>query len=52
MTISARPAPARDRLLRSASSLFYAEGLRGVGVDRVIADAEVTLATFYRHFPS
>ena len=52
MTISARPAPARDRLLRSASSLFYAEGLRGVGVDRVIAAAGVTLATFYRHFPS
>ncbi|QTE30136.1 TetR/AcrR family transcriptional regulator [Pengzhenrongella sicca] len=48
----ARPSPARDRLLRAASALFYAEGLRGVGVDRVIAQASVTRATFYRHFPS
>ena len=51
MTSAVRPSPARDRLLRTASSLFYAEGLRGVGVDRVIAEAAVTRATFYRHFP-
>lgn len=45
------PSPARDRLLAAASALFYAEGLRGVGVDRVIERASVTRATFYRHFP-
>jgi AcrR family transcriptional regulator len=43
---------ARNRLLGSASRLFYAEGLHSVGIDRVIADAGVTRATLYRHFPS
>jgi AcrR family transcriptional regulator len=43
---------ARDRLLATAARLFYSEGIRAVGVDRVIAEAQVTRATFYRHFPS
>lgn len=43
---------ARSRLLRTASELFYAEGIHAVGVDRVIAAAPVTRATLYRHFPS
>ncbi|MDI2030431.1 helix-turn-helix domain-containing protein [Saccharopolyspora sp. TS4A08] len=43
---------ARARLLRAATRLFYAEGLHAVGVDRVIAEAQVTRATLYRHFPS
>ncbi|MFF1612821.1 TetR/AcrR family transcriptional regulator [Amycolatopsis sp. NPDC058278] len=42
---------ARARLLASASRLFYTEGLHSVGIDRVIADAGVTRATLYRHFP-
>ena len=52
MTTAVRTSEARDRLLRTASALFYAEGLRGVGVDRVVAEASVTRATFYRHFPA
>ncbi|WP_345710789.1 TetR/AcrR family transcriptional regulator, partial [Kineococcus glutinatus] len=51
MSTAVRPSEARERLLRTASALFYAEGVRGVGVDRVIAEASVTRATFYRHFP-
>jgi AcrR family transcriptional regulator len=47
-----RVSEARERLLRTASALFYGEGIRAVGVDRVIAEAGVTRATFYRHFPS
>ncbi|MBZ2197064.1 TetR/AcrR family transcriptional regulator [Occultella gossypii] len=43
---------ARTRLLNTASRLFYADGLRAVGIDRVIAEAQVTRATLYRHFPS
>ncbi|WP_433165486.1 TetR/AcrR family transcriptional regulator [Kribbella sp. CA-247076] len=43
---------ARSRLLDTATGLFYAEGLHAVGVDRVIAEAQVTRATLYRHFPS
>lgn len=42
---------ARSRLLNAATGLFYAEGLHSVGVDRVIAAAQVTRATLYRHFP-
>jgi AcrR family transcriptional regulator len=49
---SATASPARARLLETASSIFYADGIRHVGVDRIIAEAQVTRATFYRHFPS
>lgn len=41
---------ARARLLRTASRIFYAEGIHSVGIDRVIAEAQVTRATLYRHF--
>ncbi len=44
--------PAKERILRTAHDLFYAEGLRATGVDRVIAEAGVTKVTFYRHYPS
>jgi AcrR family transcriptional regulator len=43
---------ARDRILSVAGPLFYREGYRAIGVDRVIAEANVAKATFYRHFPS
>ena len=42
---------ARLRLLSTASQIFYAEGIHAVGVDRIVAEAKVTRATFYRHFP-
>ena len=42
---------ARERLLRTASELFYADGIHSVGVDRILEAASVTRATFYRHFP-
>ncbi|WP_158846578.1 TetR/AcrR family transcriptional regulator [Saccharothrix deserti] len=48
---SAREAHPKDRLLRTASRLFYAEGIHAVGVDRLVSEAAVTRATFYRHFP-
>src|SRR5688500_11072714 len=46
-----RPSEARQRLLATATRIFYAEGIHSVGVDRLIAEAQVTRATFYRHFP-
>ncbi|GAA1410265.1 TetR/AcrR family transcriptional regulator [Catellatospora coxensis] len=46
-----RPSAARERLLAAAAQVFYAEGVHAVGVDRVIEQAQVTRATFYRHFP-
>lgn len=45
------PSEARLRLLTTATRIFYAEGIHSVGVDRIIAEAKVTRATFYRHFP-
>jgi AcrR family transcriptional regulator len=45
------PAP-RERILQVAGTLFYREGYRAIGIDRVIAEAEVAKATFYKHFPS
>ncbi|MGW7264493.1 TetR/AcrR family transcriptional regulator [Streptomyces sp. NPDC054842] len=47
-----RVSAARERLLKTAGQLFYAEGIHTVGVDRLVAAAQVTNATFYRHFPS
>jgi AcrR family transcriptional regulator len=41
----------RDRLLETASALFYAEGIKGVGGDRILSEAGTTRATMYRHFP-
>ncbi|TQS39598.1 TetR/AcrR family transcriptional regulator [Cryptosporangium phraense] len=43
---------ARDRILDTATALFYADGIRGVGIDRIIAEAGVAKATFYHHFPT
>lgn len=43
---------ARERILLTAHDLFYADGVRATGIDKVIAEARVTKVTFYRHFPS
>ena len=47
----AKPSEARTRLLTTASRIFYADGIHSVGIDRIIAEAQVTRATLYRHFP-
>lgn len=56
MPLSATPPlkdrPARERILLTAHELFYREGIRATGVDRVIAESGVAKLTFYRHFPS
>jgi AcrR family transcriptional regulator len=36
--------------LTTAGQLFYAEGIRSIGVERLVSEAKVTRATFYRHF--
>ncbi len=43
---------ARERILQTAHDLFYREGIRATGVDRLIAESGVAKLTFYRHFPS
>jgi len=49
-TTTARPSPARKRLLDAATDLFYGEGIHSVGVDRIIETAGVTRATMYKQF--
>ena len=44
--------PARQRILDAAFRLFYARGIRAVGVDTIIAESGVAKATFYKHFPA
>jgi AcrR family transcriptional regulator len=43
-------APAKGRILDTANELFYEDGIRNVGVDRIIAASAVTKATFYKHY--
>jgi AcrR family transcriptional regulator len=49
----AEPKPdARERILDTAYELFSHRGIRDVGIDEVIEQAEVAKATLYRHFRS
>lgn len=38
--------------MRTSHELFYTEGIRVTGVDRIIAKSGVSKVTFYRYFPS
>src|ERR1700677_4881809 len=40
----------RERILRTASELFYREGTRAVGVDLIVEQAGVAKTSLYRHF--
>ncbi|MFT4276060.1 MAG: TetR/AcrR family transcriptional regulator [Rhodopseudomonas sp.] len=42
----------RERIVAAAAKLFYAEGIRAVGVDAVAEKAGVTKRTLYYHFRS
>lgn len=43
---------ARDRLLAAADTLFYADGVNTVGIDRILAEAGVAKASLYSTFGS
>jgi AcrR family transcriptional regulator len=40
----------RERLLQVADSLFYAEGVHVVGIERILNEAGVAKASLYHHF--
>ena len=44
--------PVRERILDAAAEHYYAEGIRAVSADKLIAAAHVSKVTFYRHFPT
>ena len=43
---------ARQRILETADRLFYQDGIRAVGIDRIIAEAQVAKMSLYKHFSS
>jgi AcrR family transcriptional regulator len=42
----------RERILATASALFYKRGVRAVGVDLVIEEAGIAKTSLYRYFPT
>jgi len=42
----------RERILDSASELFYRDGYHAVGIDTIVERSGVAKMTLYRHFPS
>ncbi len=44
--------PARQRILDTASEMFYRDGVRAVGIDAIIARSGVAKMSLYRNFPS
>ena len=42
----------RERILVAAHALFYSEGIRATGVDKIIEQSSVSKVTFYRQYAS
>lgn len=42
----------RTRILEAADRLFFTEGVRATGTEKIMAESAVAKATFYRHFDS
>ena len=43
---------AHDRILNTASDLFYREGIKNVGIDRIIVESGVAKMSLYNNFKS
>src|ERR1700751_4215471 len=52
MSESEERKPARQRILDTASEMFYRGGIRAVGIDAIIARSGVAKMSLYRNFPS
>ncbi|MEO7909099.1 MAG: helix-turn-helix domain-containing protein [Roseiflexaceae bacterium] len=42
----------REKILHTASKLFYQRGFQAVGIDMIVAESGVAKMTLYRHFAS
>src|SRR6478735_4624540 len=51
MVAKVKPGP-RERLLDTASRLFYAEGVHTVGIDRILAESGVAKGSLYSTYGS
>ena len=52
MSEAERKKPARQRILDTASEMFYSDGIRAVGIDAIIARSSVAKMSLYRNFQS
>ena len=52
MATQIRRTRSESRIMDAASDLFYQHGLRGVGIDQVIATSGISKSTLYAHFRS
>lgn len=43
---------AKQKIIETALELFYQHGIHSVGVDLIIAEADVAKMTFFKHFPT
>jgi AcrR family transcriptional regulator len=50
MILMEKKESAKSRILKVASDLFYHEGVRAVGIDRIIDESGVAKASFYRNY--
>ncbi len=50
--VSKRSQKTRERILDTASRLFYQQGIRAVGVDMIVEEAGIAKMTLYNHFRS
>jgi AcrR family transcriptional regulator len=46
------PSSTRHRLVEAATSRFYRDGFRNVGLDQILADVGISKTAFYKHFES
>ena len=47
-----RDSAVKDRILDTASRLFYDQGYHITGINQIIEEAEIARASLYNHFPS
>ena len=47
-----RNTPVRQRILDTATRLFYSQGINSTGINQIIAESRVAKASFYQYFPS
>ena len=47
-----RESSVKDRILDTASRLFYDQGYHVTGINQIIDEADIARASLYNHFPS
>jgi AcrR family transcriptional regulator len=47
-----RESAVKDRILDTASRLFYNQGYHSTGINQIIDEADIARASLYNHFPS